>query len=320
MAGPVLGGIIGVGDAARELTPNELTDEELWSYVVANPISYEVYEAVADNGEPWPDEPLERKPVDIVAGRVIERTDNLPPTVDPLEEHRDGIANAAQAALTNYATVTSDDMAAQAEGAKNRLAELRLAADKAGKALYDPPYREYKRLHALWTPMVKQSQDAEDKIEVAVKVWREKERLRVAAVAAEVAERARKAVIARLRLAAEEERPPSTTPSTPTIDCAIAAGEPEPEPVVEPEPEPVAPAPVPVATPKPTYGSRRVKTDTRIILDTITDYDAVYAFLKAEPKVPGRCCSNSQPQRSRPVSPCPAPQQERGTSNGLHRH
>ena len=42
-----------IGD--RDMAANEVTDETLWSYVCRHPIAENVYRAVAERGEPWPD-------------------------------------------------------------------------------------------------------------------------------------------------------------------------------------------------------------------------------------------------------------------------
>lgn len=50
-----LWGIIGAGANSRDMTLEEIEDSDLWSWAVANPISYETYVAVVEQGQPWPD-------------------------------------------------------------------------------------------------------------------------------------------------------------------------------------------------------------------------------------------------------------------------
>lgn len=258
-------GTIGAGDARREMTDRQLTDEELWSYVVSNPISYETYQAVAEQGAAWPDmvrEPVEAAPdpVEEVVERQIDRTDNKPPDVLPEVEHATAIDNAIAAAPK---TVTNETEAAQALGSKNRIAELRLAADKAGKALYQPIYAEYKRLHGVWTPPVARAETAEKALNVKILTFRENERKRIAKEKAE-------ADAAQLLIDEENER---------AAQRAIAAGLPEPPPVVIEEAPPVADAPAPVVA---TYGKGKLKENIKWHLDAITDQDAVYRYFKDE--------------------------------------
>ncbi len=239
----------------RDVTGDALN--ELWSYIAGNPISEDTYRAVAERGEPWPGE----LPAVPAANREVTQVDNSPPEVLTAADHATGIDTAISAALK---VVTNETEAAQALGSKNRIAELRLAADKAGKALYDPPYREYKRLHGEWSPMVGRADAAEKGLQKAILTFREKERVRIAAEQAGAEAKQREIDEANERAAQR----------------AIAAGVPEEMPEVVEIEQPVAPAPV-----LPTYGTRKLKEEVHTILEAVTDYDLVYGFLKAEPKV-----------------------------------
>ena len=53
-----------IGD--RDMAINEVTDESRWSWVVRHPISEELYRAVAERDEPWPD--LKQVGIDLVPG------------------------------------------------------------------------------------------------------------------------------------------------------------------------------------------------------------------------------------------------------------
>lgn len=251
----------------RDLSTAELAD--VWTWI--SPISYELYQAVAERGEKWPDlmtvgelyaevSGHPQPPLDAIE-RIIGRDHNEPPEVLPEVAHAQAIDAAIGAAPT---AVASEQGAALALGSKNRLAELRLAADKAGKALYQPPYAEYKRLHDLWTPMVKRAQNAEDKIVVEIRKFRESERRRIADEQAKAEQAQREIEEANARAA----------------DRAIAAGEPEAAPeVVEIE------QPAPLAPVTPTYGTRKLREEVKWHLDEITDWDAVYQYFKGTEQV-----------------------------------
>jgi hypothetical protein len=177
------------------------------------------------------------------------------------KDHAIGIDTAIGAALKK---VTNETEAAQALGSKNRIAELRLAAEKAGKALYDPPFREYKRLHGLWSPMVARADTAEKALNKAILTFRETERIRIAKEQTQSDERQRLLDEANARAA----------------DRAIAAGEPElPPEIVEIE-RPIAPAPI-----LPTYGTRKIKEEVKTFLDEVTDYDLIYQYFKESAEV-----------------------------------
>lgn len=236
---------------------DDLRARERWPHDSKRPISEETFWAFRDTGV-WPDV-AEMVPA---ANREVSASDNAEPDDTPLDQqHATLIDNAIAAALTK---VTTESEAAQALGSKNRIAELRLAADKAGKAEYQPPYQEYQRLYGVWTPPIKRAEAKEKELNTIVLKFRETERVQVAKEQADADERQRVLDEANAR----------------TADRAIAAGEPEPPPVVEEVPLPASPSPL-VAT----YGTRKLKEELHTILESITDYDAVYAFLKAEPKV-----------------------------------
>lgn len=268
-----------IGD--RDMAINEVTDESLWSWVVRYPISEETYRAVAERGEPWPDLIMNQATRDLLpqaiptsnerlapgtivgeivpaANRDVAKSDNRPPEELPPEvEHAQAIDSAIGAAPTK---ITSEAEAAIALGSKNRIAELRLAADKAGKAIYEPIYRDYKKVQAVWSPIVARAVAAEGKLQTAILTFRESERKRLAKIAAE--EAAKQAAID----AANEK----------AAQLAIAAGRPEPAPVVE-QPAPVA-QPAPIA---PTYGTRKLKEELKKFA-VINDDVEVYRHFRAD--------------------------------------
>lgn len=260
----------------RDMTPNEMDD--LWSWCVQHPIREDWYRAVSERGKPWPD----LKSVDIIshpdngigddmdraeqaheipaANRDVAKDDNASDVL-PEVAHATAIDNAISAAIKK---VTNETEAAQALGSKNRIAELRLAADKAGKAEYEPPYVEYKHLYGEWNPMVKRAEAKEKELNTIILTYRQRERERIDHEAA----------------LATQARLDEETRNRRAADRAIVIGEPEPPPIVEEVAQPAPLAPV-----APTYGTRKLKEEIHQILESVTDFDAVYVFLKNEPKV-----------------------------------
>ncbi|MET4187649.1 hypothetical protein ABIB86_000402 [Bradyrhizobium sp. JR1.7] len=194
------------------------------------------------------------------ANREVARSDNAPPAEEAIpldQQHKTAIDNAIAAAPK--AVPTTAEEAALAEGSKNRIAELRLAAARDGKALYEPMYRAYTAEQKKWSPLIAAAETAEKALGRLVLTFRENERKRVLKEQQEAA--AKQAAIDEANARA--------------ADRAIAAGKPEPAPVVVETVAPAAPEPV-----KPTYGTRSVKAELKTHLDEITDYDAVYAYFK----------------------------------------
>jgi len=299
--GGELVGLIGSYDnplKVRELTADELTSEEFWSYIVANPISYSVYKTRAEDGKPWPDEPAEQlaktmeNGTDIpAANREVAKTDNNPPEELPPEKvHEQAIDNAI--GVSKVFDIKTEADAGQALGIKNRLAELRLAATRDGEALYKPPFAEYKRLYAIWNPMVARADTEEKALNTKILRFRESERKRIVAEQWAAAKKAAdeayaKAAAEANRLRAEQEE------NDRAADRAIARGEPEVPPVVvETEAPPVAPvvtaAPTPAPAPlTPTYGKRRLKEEEKTFLDEDKpiDWDLLFSYFKNTPEV-----------------------------------
>jgi hypothetical protein len=239
-----------IGD--RDMTGTEVIDN--WTWCCRYPITEDLYRAVAERGEPWPD--LQTVPA---ANREVEKTDNAAPAEMTDTDYAVAITNAIQVSVK---VVTNEIEAAQALGSKNRIAELRLAAEKAGKALYQPLYNEYKKIYETWAPVVTLAAAAEKKLNTAILTFRESERRRVIKEAEE----------ATAKQSAIDEA------NEKAAQLAISRGEPEPAPVIPEEAPPAAPpAPAPVV---PTYGRRKLKEEEKWFLDEITDYDAVYAYFK----------------------------------------
>jgi hypothetical protein len=224
---------------------------ELWSYIAGNPISEETYRAVAERGEPWPGE----LPVIPAADREVAKADNSEPE-RPLDvQHATAVDNAIAAALK---AVTNEAEAAQALGSKNRIAELRLAADKAGKAIYDPIYRTYTAEQKKWSPIVARAAAKEKELNTAILTFRERERQRIAAEAA-----------------AKQREIDEANAKAAELDIALAE---LPTEVVEP----VIVAPTPIVA---TYGTRKLKEEVKTFLDTVNDFDAVYTYFKETAEV-----------------------------------
>lgn len=257
MDGDIMTARIGNEADGRDVTGDALG--ELWSYIAGNSISEETYRAVS-RGEPWPDALSAKREVP-AANRDVAKDDNAPPDVLPEVAHATAIDNAISAAIKK---VTNETEAAQALGSKNRIAELRLAADKVGKSLYQPRYQEYQRLYGIWNPPVKRAEAKEKELNTAILTFRESERKRIAKEQADADAKQREIDAANERAAQR----------------AIAAAEPEPPPIVEAIEQPAPMAPI-----APTYGSRKLKEEVHQILESVTDFDAVYQFLKNEPKV-----------------------------------
>lgn len=280
-----------VGDInGQAMSPRDVTDEQLWSWVVSHPIEYDLYKAVVEHGAAWPDLPTQTEvefmgkvetfpvnggasfeemergkivpaepPLDPIE-RIVGRDHNAPPEVLPEVEHATAIDNAIGAAPTK---VTNDGEAAIAAGSKNRIAELRLAAAKAGKARYEPLYAVYVAERNKWLPMIGRAETAEKNLQTTILSWRESERIR----------------IEHLRQEAERLQREREWAAERAAQRAIAAAQPEPAPVVE------AVAPLPQMAPiEPTHGTRKVKEELKKFAVIVDDVE-VYRHFSTNPDV-----------------------------------
>lgn len=266
MDGNRLVGIIG----DRDMTEQEVGDETLWSYVVTNPIPYDWYLAVTERGEEWPDKDKWTSIVPPVETAPAEAADK--PAEPP--KPRDEVLAAAikieiEAAPKTVASAADD---AAASGAKNRIAELRLAATKEGEAIYKPIFAKYQAIQKRWANVIAPATAEEKRLNTAILTFRETERKKAAAAAAkaaaEAAEQQRKEFEANERAA----------------DRALARGEPAPEPVIAEAPPAAAPAPAPVV---PTYGTRKVKEEVKKFA-VIEDLAAVFAHFQTDAELRAR--------------------------------
>lgn len=257
-----LSGLIGAMRNMRAMTALELEDESAWSWIVGNAIPYAEYKAVAEEGKDWS---IDKPPAPIKVSENV-AAEEPPPPAEPVtaEDHKKLIEQAKEAAKD--AKVTNDAEASIVQGHCNRLAELRLAADKAGKAEYEPPFKLYKSKYAEWHPMVNVAAEEESRLTRLILVYREGERQRQLKAQQEADKLKRDQEEAAQRVA----------------DRAIANGEPpalQELPLAEPEPAPVQEAARPAKVVA-SYGKRSTREKLKIFA-VIDDQDKVYHHFKS---------------------------------------
>jgi hypothetical protein len=244
---------------------------EQWPWYAAHPITEEVYRAVCERGENWPDaDPIVAAMTNGATKSAQPATQTVPdatkPAADPVDEMREQITVALKG-VAAYAKIGDEDANARAAGLRNMLMKLSGDADKDGKALYEPHFRKYKALYDQWNPLVKLAKDGADKIKKALEAYADDKRKAAAAAAARAEEE-------RKRL--EKER----------FDAAVQAqidGEPS------PDFEEIAPVvvqsnmPLPTTQVRPTFG-RAAHVGTKNVVTDI-DVDKVFAALRHMPEM-----------------------------------
>jgi hypothetical protein len=150
---------------------------EIWSHVAGNPVGAMEWAEVMEQGLPWREfRGVPASDRDVTAG------DNGEPEVDPIEEYATKIKNAADASPK---TVTNAEEAATAAGSMNRIAELRLDCDKAGKASYQPLHVIYSAEQKRCSEPVKLATNEEARLKRLILNFQESERKRLAKEAEE---------------------------------------------------------------------------------------------------------------------------------------
>jgi hypothetical protein len=118
---------------------DDMKARERWPYVSRRPISEATFWHFRDTGI-WND-------IDDTVQAKAEAT-------DPIQVLKLGL-EATKVAAKKYAKIETDEDMGLAQSLRAKAMELRGEADKRGKALYDPLYREYKEVYDTWNPLVK---------------------------------------------------------------------------------------------------------------------------------------------------------------------
>jgi hypothetical protein len=234
--------------------------ERVWPWCARSPVSYAAFKTRMETGK-WSD-------IDDVAHSQQEANreaagSNNPPT-DPAELLKEQI-DSAKAGASVYAIIDSDEKLTKAQTLRSRLLELSGQADKQREEAKKPHLTAAKLVDDRWMPLVKASKACADAIRTAMELWDTKKLQARRAEEAKIAEaeRARLAAIARATKEAAE------------------AGKP-----VPPPPPPVQQLPLP---PAPTTirgaAGRAASSKPKMVIDKITNVDAVFYFLKDHPEV-----------------------------------
>lgn len=207
---------------------DEATDPaSIWTWVANRPISYELYTAVADRGEPWPDDitaEIEKaRPAEAAIGHNSGR---------PEDEVRDEIETLDRAFTAWLAeiggTITTEEHDAKAETFRTRFAEIEKRAAAAHKVEKEPFLKGGREVDAKWKPLDAAADAGKRRVGAIVtpyRVERDRKRQEAERKAREEADRARQEAA---RLAAEAEAagasPPPPPPPEPPRRAAAPTG------------------------------------------------------------------------------------------------
>ncbi|HSC55774.1 MAG TPA: hypothetical protein VLC51_01150 [Nitrospira sp.] len=184
---------------------------ELWSYCAGNPISEETFRAVAERGEPWPDDYQHQEVVASIpvanSSAVFIGTDfsngkDKTMTV----EIKDGVVqdmyegtpeekisreiDECTKQIIKYASIDSDEQSAKARSLQQRFLDLRGEANKHYEAANRPLLEQQKKLRDVWFPLRDLADAGSVAMRTAMGKWEDTKR-KAAQVAAERAEAGR---------------------------------------------------------------------------------------------------------------------------------
>lgn len=196
----------------------------IWTYVANRPISYELYTAVADRGEPWPEDitaEIEKaRPAEAAIGHNSGR---------PEDEIRDEIETLDRAFTAWLAeiggTITTEEQDAKAETFRTRFAEIEKRAKAAQKVEKEPFLEGGRKVDAKWKPLDAAADAGKRRVGGVVtpyRVDRDRKRQEAERKAREEAERARQEA-ARKAAEAEAAGAPPPPPSPPELTRRAAA-------------------------------------------------------------------------------------------------
>ncbi|TPN11680.1 hypothetical protein [Mesorhizobium sp. B2-1-2] len=247
--------------ALRGIEPDRKTvaADDVWTWACRNPISFDEYERVAEQGAEWSDvDPVVQsqrkgppKPGDNSGDRSESEmlADDIKASLDQLRQ---------------YKAIKTDEEAGKAQSLRSRLLELHRSADKIREKLVRPHLDAQQAINGEWQPLVKDAKSGADTLRKSLESY---ESAKLAKRRAEE-EAARKAAEA-----AEQARQ----------DAEQSFVAPEPGPVAEAAPAP-APAPAPETTIKGSYG-RAASVSTEWVVTGIADQDAVYRYMRDHPEI-----------------------------------
>ena len=115
--------------------------DRVWPWCARNPITYEAYVAVAENGQPWPDQ-----------HEAVNRLHNAPPPDNSLESLRDAIEDLAREAaiLIDKGEAKSEEESDRAADLANAIAGYRKKADEMREAEIAPHLAAQRATNDRW--------------------------------------------------------------------------------------------------------------------------------------------------------------------------
>lgn len=267
---------LGTSAEGRMLSFDQAT--MIWSWASQNPITHELYKAVAEEGRPWPD----------VNAEVLRISNEAPDdnSFGAIQERIDDLAREAERLMKKGAAKTQED-ADQAANVANKLAEYWTKADHAREAEKRPYLDKSNEIQAKWKPLLTAAEIHKTLKQIVCAPWlaaqkraKEKAAAEAREEAAEAQRRARAEQAQAERIAQEALRSGDTGAFAEATRAAEKAEEATQEAVAASQKAHVIAASTVTAG---TTGRRSVHLRAEKVY-AIENRDALYAFLKSNPK------------------------------------
>jgi|ERR1700761_656935 len=163
---------------------------EAWTSFVRHPITEEVWRAVAERGEPWPDfnEIHGTAALETYSAIQAARTDVLVEEAEAfLAQNDDSLVippqiaikqrlDALKAELAAFPKIESDEQSSAARGLQARFLELRGEAAGHYEEANRPLLEQQKALRAIWFPLRDEADEAKTKLGEAMGAWEDVKR------------------------------------------------------------------------------------------------------------------------------------------------
>ena len=163
---------------------------ELYARCSMNPISYDLYQSVAERGEPWPDQISKSE---AAPGEIGHNSQNAEPH-ELIQGKINDLVDSARKWLAEIGgKIATQDHADKACNYSEEFAKLEKTADKARVAEKEPHDEAAKAVQTKWKPIVDTAAEKKVWMKKAFEVYAIAERKRLAEEAARKAEEERKA-------------------------------------------------------------------------------------------------------------------------------
>ena len=267
---------LGTKAEGRMLSEDQATT--IWSWASQNPVRHEIYKAVVEEGQPWPDD---NTVVRDVSNRAPE--DN---SFEAIQERIDDLVREAERLMKKGAARTQEE-SDQAANVATKLGEYWNKADRARDHEKRPFLDEANRIQAKWKKLLEAAEIHKTLKQIVCSPWlsaqkkaKEKAEKEAREAASEAQRKARAAQAEAERTADEAVQSGSSQAHVEATAAAQRAGEALQDAVAASQTAHV------IASTKVTAGTqgrRSVHLRTEKVY-SIADRDALFAFLKTNPK------------------------------------